>query len=120
MFSIARRPIRGVKSRSSIISMVSVNCSSEEGEASEYPSSSQRSTLDSVQSSSHRSQIDSSQSRFQRSQESSSDTVRPASLSCGSSLEKSRGDILVTSHLARMSLDGQSDSDNEVTVTSEV
>ena len=122
VFSIARRPIRGVKSRSSIISMVSVNCSSEEGEASEYPSSSQRSTLDSVQSSSCRSQIENSQSRFQRLQESSSDTVRPASLSCGSSLEQARGprDILVTSHLARMSLDGQSDSDNEVTVTSEV
>ena len=28
--------------------MVSVNCSSEEGEASEYPSSSQRSTLENI------------------------------------------------------------------------
>jgi stringent starvation protein B len=48
MFSLARRPIRGIKSRNSIVSMRSVTSqySSEEGEASEYPTS-QRSTLES-------------------------------------------------------------------------
>ena len=48
-FSHARRPIRGIKAQNSgasAISMRSVNLSSEEGEASEYPSS-QRSTLES-------------------------------------------------------------------------
>ena len=104
--------------------MVSVNCSSEEGEASEYPSSSQRSTLESVQSSSQRSQIKNCQSSSRCSQIENNSNIAHVAISSGGSSTggKSRGpkDILVTSHLARMSLDGQSDSDNEVTVTSEV
>ena len=102
-FSIARRPIRGIKSRNSNISMQSVNYSSEEGEASEYPSSSQRSTLES----NPESKLSPPQTLANH---------KPAA--AGMSANHRPGQSKLTDHLNKMSLDGgSSESEDGDTVT---